>query len=135
MKIINRLFPILMLILLAGMPACGLNQVLRQGTPTPILPVEAKVTADQIAQAMQDDEFYSDYRGNMLIMTGKIHAVNQNNKGTRLELETSLPTKVICDLGTQTVSSKPGDQITIQALAGEAERAPSAVLLKNCRIH
>jgi hypothetical protein len=135
MKIVNRLFLFLLLLLLAGMPACGLNQILRQGTPVPRPPVEAKVTADQIAQAMQNDEFYSQYRGNMLLVTGKIHTVNQNGNDTQLELETSLPTKTICDLGTQTALPNPGDQVTVQALAAEAERAPSAVLLKNCRIH
>lgn len=131
-KIAKRLLPFLLLLLLVALPACSLSGVLRRSTPTP---VEVQVTADQIAQAMQEDEFFSDYRGDMLLVTGKVNAVNQKDRDTRLELETSLPTKVVCELGTQTITAKPGDSVTVQAQAAEAERAPSAVLLKNCRMH
>ncbi len=136
MRLAKSWFRVLIIMcLLTLLTACGLGRALRAATPTPAPAPEVQVTADQVAQAMQADEFYSDYRGDLLLVSGKVKAVNQQVGSMQIELETNLPTTVVCDLGNQNTSVKPGDQVTVQALAADAERGQAAVLLKQCRIH
>lgn len=125
---------LLLLFLLLTLPACGLSQTLRSGTPTPAPPAQVQVTADEVARAMQADEFYSDYRGDLLEVTGKVKFVNQQGSSTQLELQTNLQTKVVCELANQTITARPGDLVTVQTMSANVERAPSTVLLKECRI-
>jgi hypothetical protein len=122
------------LLILTGLTACGLSSVLRQGTPTPAPVRDVQVTADQAAQAMQQDEFFSTFRGQRLIVQGKVRSVIHTNSSTQIELDTNLPIKVLCDLGSQPTQAQPGDAITVQAQAADAERAPSAVVLKKCAV-
>ena len=137
MKINRKRLPIMILMLalfLVSLSACSLNHVLRAAPATPLPPISVQVSADQIAAAMQADEFFSDFRSELLLVTGKVSAVNQTGNTTQIELETSLPTKVRCDLSAPASAIKPGDQITVKALAADAERAPAAVLLKKCAV-
>jgi hypothetical protein len=121
-----------MLLFLAVLPACGL---LRQPVQKPAgSPPTAQVTADEIARAMQEDHFFSDYRLTTLVVQGTVASVDHQGKDRVVTLGTSIPTHVLCDLGVQPYNGKKGDAITVQSPSSGAERAPSAVLLKNCQI-
>ena len=116
----------------SSLAACSLfRQAAAEATPTP---QTAHVTADQIAIAMQEDHFFSDYRSETLYVEGTISSVSQQGTTTTVVLSTSVATAVWCDLGTQTTTLHAGDAITISAPSAEAQRANNAVLLKNCTI-
>ena len=125
---------VLLLLLLAssgGLAACGL---LRQQVPTPQLKVK-HVTADEIALAMQEDHFYSDYNPYSLIVQGVVTDVRLENKDYMLEMATQIDTKVLCDFGSQAPNAKAGDSIEVLSLhANQAQRQPNAVLLVDCSI-
>jgi hypothetical protein len=95
-----------------------------------------QVTADQVAQAMQEDHFYEDYGQSSLFIHGTVSAVSAQNNDAIVELASSIPTKVRCDLGHQAPAVHVGDPITVQAADPETDaiREPSAVLIKNCRL-
>jgi hypothetical protein len=124
----------LLLLLLAGgwaLAACGL---LRQQVATPT-PQILHVTADEIALAMQEDHFYSDYDPYSLMVQAKVTDVRQENQETVLEMATQIETKVLCDFGSQAPKAKPGDSIEVfSPHASQAQRQPSAVLLADCSI-
>jgi hypothetical protein len=124
----------LLLLLLAGccaLAGCGL---VRRQVPTPT-PQILHVSADEIAQAMQDDHFYSDYNPYSLVVQGVVTEVQQENKEYLLEMATQINTKVRCDFGSQQPSAKPGDSITVfTPHASQAQRQPNAVLLADCSI-
>jgi hypothetical protein len=124
----------LLSLLLAGccaLAGCGL---LRQQVPTPTAQV-MRVTADEIALAMQEDHFYSDYDPYSLVVQGIVTDVRQENQDTILEMATQIDTKVLCDFGSQAPSAKPGDSITVfTPHASQAQRQPNAILLADCSI-
>lgn len=103
--------PLLILLLtnLSILSACGL---IRQQVPTPQLEVK-HVTADEIAIAMQEDHFYSDYDPYALIVQGVVTNVRQENNDYILELGTQIDTKVLCSFGSQAPDAKVGDSIEI----------------------
>ena len=113
-----------------SLAGCNLS-ALRNPTPTPLPTSVVQVTADEIARAMQEDNFYGEFSPNMLQVKGTVLSVT----GSEIELQTSVPTRVLCDLATAANGIQPGDSITVQALAADAQRAPSAVVLKNCSLH
>ncbi len=120
-------------LVLVGSTACA---ALRENIPTPT-PAPASlmhVTADQIAQAMHEDHFYSDYGNNVLVILGTVLSVNQQNNDLTVTLNTTPPTGVVCDLGKSTTLLEAGDAVTVTARADQALREPDAVLLKNCSI-
>src|SRR5215208_5313141 len=65
----------------------------REPTPTPAV---VQVSADQIALAMQEDHFFSDYRLGTLQVTGTVAAIIEGHDAYVVELETSIPTVVRC---------------------------------------
>jgi hypothetical protein len=121
-------------LLLANLAACGL---LREPLPTP-RPTAAAigVTADQVAQAMEADQFYATYGQTTLLIQGTVASVNQQPNHLILELATRVPTRVLCDLGNQAASAKVGDTITVVSANPERDvsRQASAVMIKNCSI-
>ena len=121
-----------LLLMASGLPACS---IFRQqvAEPTITLPV-VHVTADQIAIAMQEDHFFSDYRSETLLVQGTISTVSQQGSSTTVVLSTSVATAVLCDLGTQTTALHAGDAITVSAQSDAAQRADNAIVLKNCSI-
>lgn len=122
---------LVLLLALSSLSACN---VLRQSIPTP-QPEVIHVTADEIALAMQQDHFYSDYNPYSLIVQGVVTDVRHENQGYILELKTQIETKVLCDFGSQAPKAKPGETIEILSPnAHLAQRQPNAVLLVNCSI-
>jgi hypothetical protein len=131
----HQLFGVALLVLLlvgaSILSACGL---LRQQVPTPT-PQMKHVTADEIALAMQEDHFYSDYDPYALVVQGVVTDVRQANNDYILEMETQIDTKVLCDFGSQAPNTKVGDSIEVfSPHARQAQRQPSAVLLMDCSI-
>ena len=116
-----------------SLAGCNLS-ALRNPTPTPLPTAVVKVNADEVARAMQEDNFYGEFSPNMLLIEGTVLSVRRQGSGMEIELQTSVPTKVLCDLSSQANGVQAGDSITVQALAADAQRAPSAVVLKNCSL-
>jgi PBP1b-binding outer membrane lipoprotein LpoB len=124
----------LLALLLAGCSALSACSLLRQQVPTPT-PQVMHVTADEIALAMQEDHFFSDYDPYSLIVQGVVTDVRQENKDYMLEMATQIDTKVWCDFGGQAPDAKAGDSIEVlSAHASQAQRQPNAVLLADCSI-
>lgn len=107
---------------------CG---ALREQNPTPTATV-VHVSANQIAQAMAEDRFFSDYGHSTLLVDGTVLSVTRQDDDLIIELGTSAPNRVLCDIGNQVTSVSPGDTITVQAPSNDARRQGSAVLLRSC---
>ncbi|MBF6591109.1 MAG: hypothetical protein IVW57_11365 [Ktedonobacterales bacterium] len=93
-----------------------------------------RVTPDQISQAMREDHFFSDYNNNILIIQGTVSSIKKNGNNLIVELKTSRPLKVACDLGNQSFSHQVSDEVTVSAIAAHAERTASAVMLHGCTV-
>jgi hypothetical protein len=119
------------LVLLLALSACSL---LREQVTSP-RPAVIRASADQIARAMQEDHFFSDYGHNTLIVQGTALAIRLQGARHILELKTNLDTVVLCDFGSQAPVIKAGELVTVESPdAGQAQRQPNAVLLANCSI-
>lgn len=90
------------------------------------------VSAHQAAQAMKNDEFFSDYKENTLIIRGKVSSATKQGAGTKVGLETSSTYQLFCDLSNDSSNFKVGDNIVIEAIGGSAVRQSSAVLMPDC---
>jgi hypothetical protein len=90
------------------------------------------ISATQAAQAMKNDEFYSDYNENVLVIHGTISSLSEQGAATLIGLKASSNYKTVCKLGSDSSSFKVGDHIAIEALGGTALRQTSGVLLQNC---
>lgn len=123
-------------LLFAFFAGCSACSALRVPTPKPTpTPRVIRVSADEIALAMQEDHFFSDYRDDGLDVQGTVTSVNLQKDHYVLELATQIETKVLCELGSQVPGIKPGDSVIVRSLdANQAVRAPGAVLLPNCRL-
>ncbi len=130
-RVLARLARFAPILLVAAVAGCS---VLRQSSPTPTPLPPVTVTAEQVARAMQQDEFYSDYRGATLLVQGTVSTVEQRNGETLIWLGTTIPTKVVCDVGKASTSAKAGDTLTAKAQAADAQRSTDAVLLKPCEV-
>jgi hypothetical protein len=116
-----------------SLPACGL---LREPVATPRPTTVAQVTADQVAQAMDEDRFYATYGHSTLLIQGTVAAVDQQPDDFIVTLATGVRTKVLCDLGNKAPAVKVGEAITIRSANPEQDvaRRDAAVLIHNCTI-
>jgi hypothetical protein len=114
--------------------ACSALREPRRIPPLTATPAIVQVTADEIAQAMQEDRFFSDYGQNTLLVRGVLASLYWQNNVHVAALSTSIQTTVLCDLGSATTSVRPGNTITITAPAADAQRASFAVMLRNCKV-
>lgn len=122
---------LLSLALLAGLCGCS---ALRVTTPTPTAPLVSASAAD-LARAMQEDHFYSDYGRSLLRVSGTVAEVRQEGGSAILVLETGLATRTECDFGGQALALQPGQQVTVlSADASRAKRLPGALRLEACRL-
>jgi hypothetical protein len=123
---------------LVGLVACA-PAVTQQPTPTaapaPTLPTR-QVTADQVAQSMQDDQFFTDFGDSTLLVEGTLAAIEQLGGHTRLRLATSQAFDVVCDSGQQTPAVQVGQLITVKSAnpRRDASRDAGSVLLANCSL-
>lgn len=94
----------------------------------------ARVTPAQIASAMKDDHFYSDYNERTLIVAGTVRSLVTQNGHLIAELDTGSTFRVLCDLDPMSAHAAIGDRLTVVAEGAEAQRQSSAVLLKGCTV-
>jgi hypothetical protein len=126
----------MLILLLLNLAGCGL---MRQTAPTPggssALPT-LEVSADQIALAMQNDEFFSDYRGDSLIIHGVVSSISQQGNDWVVELKTNIATRVFCNLGNLSVTAQAGDAITVVSdyPNRDVSRQGPDLLIKNCTV-
>jgi hypothetical protein len=93
-----------------------------------------RVTPDQVARAMQDDSFYSDFKEATLVMRGTVASVHQRAGDVVVEFSTRSAYKSLCDLGSPLSTPHVGDTITVLAEGATVERRPSAVMLTGCTL-
>ncbi len=126
--------------LVASLAACSLMRepqpVSQPNATLPIVFPTVHATADQVARAMQEDHFFSDYGQTTLLVQGTVSSVNTQDNDVIVALETSVPTKVLCDLGDHPTTVQVGDSITVKSdyPQRDASRQSFAVMLKNCSI-
>ncbi len=131
----------IVVLFLASLSAC---QYLREprttappvASPNPALPV-VHATADQVARAMQADEFFSEYGQSTLLIQGTVFSVKrQDNSDLIIGLDTTVPTKVMCNLGRYLGIVRVGTIITIQSAypQRDASRQASSIMFNNCTI-
>jgi hypothetical protein len=90
-----------------------------------------RVTAAQLADAMQQDHFYSDYGNAAVLFSGTASAVNHHSGTTLVTITTGRPYGLTCQFASNAIV-KPGQIISIVAPAGSAERQAHGVLLHDC---
>ncbi len=91
-------------------------------------------TPTELADAMKNDNFYSIYRENTLIVSGVIASLSQQGNDLVLGFKTSSSYNAYCNLGSATTSLHVGDTTTVMSEAARAERQPGAVMLTGCMI-
>jgi len=128
-----RLKLALIVILALALPGCG---VFREAPVTPPPTSVVQITADQAAQAMDEDRFWSTYGHSALAIQGTLAALDQQPNDLTVTLATTRQTQVVCDLGRQSTSLKAGQGVTVQVSDPEndVERQDGAVFIKNCHI-
>jgi hypothetical protein len=121
------------ILVLICLSACGL---LREPLPTPQPTSVVQVSADQVAQAMDDDHFYAAYGQTTLLIQGTVAAIDPQPEHFILTLATSGSTQVLCDLGSQVAAIKVGDSVTVRSADPEKDvaRQDAGVLIRNCTI-
>lgn len=90
-----------------------------------------KVSSAQLADAMQQDDFYSTYGDSVVLFTSKVSSVKTQGNASLVTFATSRPYKVTCQFP-KSVSFSDGQEISVVAPAGSADRETSGVLLHNC---
>ena len=93
-----------------------------------------QVTATQVANAMRDDQFYSDFGGNTLVMHGIVQSVGVRGTDEIVEIRNQSSYRTQCDIGPQRPAITPGDKVVVVVEAESAERQANAVLLMRCTL-
>jgi hypothetical protein len=93
-------------------------------------------TPKQLAEEMQSDNFYSEYTKTMLLVSGKIKTVTQQNSDTIVQFEVanspSALGNVACGIRNDQ-GVKQGDTVRVLTVAYDTERQRSAdVFMPNC---
>jgi hypothetical protein len=93
-----------------------------------------RVGVAQLADAMQQDNFYSSYGSSVVLFNAKVTVVKHGQTATLVTFETNRPYSVTCQFPNN-VPVSSGKTISVAAPAGSAERQKSGVLLHNCLIN
>jgi hypothetical protein len=93
-----------------------------------------RVSPDQAAEAMQNDEFYSDYREVTLLVTGTVVSERTTSGGTVIQLATTTTLKTYCQWSQSPSPLQDGETITVVTEGYNAVRLPSGVSLSDCII-
>ena len=89
-----------------------------------------KVTPVELADAMQQDHFYSSYGEAALLFSGVVTSTRQKDGVTIATFKTGTAYALECQFPNAEV--KAGDMVSVAAPGGSAERLPHGVLLHNC---
>lgn len=90
-----------------------------------------KVNVEELANAMQDDSFYSQYGGVTVIFSAKVASAKHKDNATLVTFTTNRPYSVTCQFP-HNIATKPGQTMSIVAPAGSADRQKHGVLLHDC---
>ena len=93
--------------------------------------VVERVTTVQLANAMQQDSFYSTYGDSAVLFSGDVTDVKVNGNTSLVTFKTGRPYNVVCQFPSA-VSYTSGQNISVAAPAGSAERQAHGVLLHDC---
>ena len=93
-----------------------------------------EVTPTQIANAMQEDRFFAEYRERTLLVTGAVTSLSADKHGERVRFRTRSRFGALCDLRGRIRGVRPSARITVIAEGATAERQSAAVMLRNCRL-
>jgi len=94
----------------------------------------ARVTSEQLAQAMEGDYFYSNYRDRTLLLSGTVSAIDQSHGVPELVFKGAAGYQVRCTLDKSTSVPIVGSSITVVTEGARAERLSAGVLLRDCVI-
>ena len=91
-----------------------------------------QVTPDQMATAMHNDEFYSNYRESTLLVRGTVASIEANGGGATIEFKTSVTFTTSCQLSQYPTTVHAGDDVTAVTEGATAQRLTSGVSLSDC---
>ena len=89
------------------------------------------VSIAQLADAMQQDTFYSSYGNAAVLFSSKVASVKTKDSASLVIFNTSRPYNVVCQFP-KAVTFTSGQTISVAAPTGSAERQAHGVLLHNC---
>ena len=89
------------------------------------------VTPAQLADAMQQDSFYSTYGDSAVLFSGSVTNVKVKGDASLVTFKTGRPYNVVCQFP-RAVLYTSGQNISVAAPAGSAERQTQGVLLHDC---
>ncbi len=92
-----------------------------------------QLTANEVAQAMQDDRFFSDYGSSILLVQGEISSVEQQGTFTVVALRTDSPEEVACEIAAGS-TAPVGQMVTVRARSADAQRSGPIVVLHDCHL-
>lgn len=81
-----------------------------------------RATPDQLVNAMQQDAFYSNYRGSTLLVEGTIESVTDHAGATIVKLVTTSSFTVLCNLGHGPATPRADEAVTVVAEGAAAQR-------------
>lgn len=90
-----------------------------------------QVGVAQLADAMQQDDFYNTYGDTTLLFNGNVAQVKNDTNVTLVTFATGRPYGVTCQFP-RTTSVKTGQTLSVAAPGGSADRESRGVLLHNC---
>jgi len=93
-----------------------------------------RASANELAEAMKHDHFFSSYKENTLLVQGIVVSADPKSGGGMVSLRTGSTFSLTCDLGDQPMNVHIGDTVKVLAEGASAERQPSGVLLRGCTI-
>ena len=92
------------------------------------------VTPTRVAEAMKNDQFFSDYRTAVLIMHGTVESVYTNEKKSIVRFDTNSSFSTSCSFDKAPRSVLPGTSITVISVGADATRQPHGAQLEQCII-
>ncbi len=90
-----------------------------------------RVTTVQLADAMQQDDFYNTYGDTVVLFTGNVASTKTKGNVSLVTFDTGHSYNVVCQFS-KTNSLSIGQSVSVAAPAGSAERESNGVLLHNC---
>lgn len=91
-----------------------------------------ETTPDQIAAAMQNDQFYSDYNEATLVVDGVVTSVHGDGGGGLVEFQTHGGFAMQCQFDQYPTTIHAGELISVMTEGAAAERLTAAVVLRGC---
>jgi hypothetical protein len=93
-----------------------------------------RVTPTQVAEAMKNDQFFSDYRTTVLIMQGTVVSVDTSKKKSIVRFETNSSFSTSCSFDKAPRTILPGTSVTVLSVGADATRQPHGAQLGRCII-